>query len=465
MLSAPVHAVLPDFTGLVEKHSPAVVNISTTGKAIATAALPDIFRIPDMPKDEGLQEFLRRFMERYQGEGRGEGEGGGEREEGPDTSSLGSGFVFSKDGYIITNHHVIANADEIVVRLSDRREFTATVIGSDPRSDIALIKIEASDLPVLPIGSAEKLKVGEWVLAIGSPFGFEHTVTAGIVSAKGRSLPSEQYVPFLQTDVAINPGNSGGPLFNMQGEVIGVNAQIYSETGGFMGLSFAIPIEVAIDVAAQIKSKGRVDRGWLGVYIQEVTRELAESFGLSKPAGALVAQVLPNSPSEKAGIRVGDVLLSVDGKSVRRSADLPPIVGRYTIGSKAKLKLLRDGKEIEIVATIEQLPEEDELQVGRTPRGNEAPHSTLGLVLTPLSKEQEEKLKLSEGLVVKEVFKGPAMKAGVRAGDILISINNQRVTTQEALAKLLENLPQDRPVPLLIHREGSPVFLALKLGE
>lgn len=461
VLAGGARAQLPDFTEMVEKNSPAVVNISTSGMA----GLPDIFRMPEMPKDDGLQEFLRRFLERHRG---GDPGAPGENDDLPDgleTNSLGSGFIMSKDGYVITNHHVVANADQVIVRLSDRREFSAKVIGSDPRSDVALLKIDANNLPTLTIGSSEKLKVGEWVLAIGSPFGFEHTVTAGIVSAKGRSLPSEQYVPFIQTDVAINPGNSGGPLFNMKGEVVGINAQIYSETGGFMGLSFAIPIEVAIEVAEQLKTKGKVSRGWLGVYIQEITRELAESFGMPKPMGALVAQVLPNSPSEKAGVKVGDVLLSVDGKPINHSADLPPIIGRYAIGSKAKLKILRNGKEMEIVATIEQLPDEEPTRVGEKRSNEPAQQKTLGLSLAPVPKELKEKLKISGGLLVKEVLKGPARKAGVREGDVIVSINGQAVNSVEELGKLIETLPRDRPVPLLVQREGGPVFLALKLGE
>ena len=317
-----VARTLPDFTELVEQNRAAVVNISTSQRRTASPNRPRVprgFEIPDLPEDSPFQEFFRRFF------------GEGEIEEF-DTQSLGSGFIISPDGYIISNNHVVRNADEVIVRLTDRREFKATVVGTDERSDVALLKIEASELPVVELGTGYELKVGEWVLAIGSPFGFDYSVTAGIVSAKGRSLPRENYVPFIQTDVAINPGNSGGPLFNLQGQVVGVNAQIFSRTGGFMGLSFAIPIDVAMNVANQLRDKGRVSRGWLGVLIQDVTLELAESFGMDKPQGALIARVLDGSPARRAGIEVGDILLSFDGRSIDRSSELPPIVGHTPVG-------------------------------------------------------------------------------------------------------------------------------------
>ena len=287
---------LPDFTELVEENSGAVVNISTTKQNEVKRGLPPGMDIPDLPEDNPFGDLLRRFF----------GEHGGDGEDFFNSRSLGSGFIISKDGYVITNHHVVKGADEIIVKLNDRRELVAELVGSDPRSDIALLKLNATDLPTVRIGSSDDVKVGQWVLAIGSPFGFDASVTAGIVSAKGRSLPSENYVPFIQTDVAINPGNSGGPLFDLDGNVVGINSQIYTRSGGFMGLSFAIPMEVAMDVVDQIKTHGYVSRGWLGVYIQEVTRELAESFGMDKPAGALVAKILPDSPAEESDIKVGD---------------------------------------------------------------------------------------------------------------------------------------------------------------
>ncbi|MGD2112551.1 MAG: Do family serine endopeptidase, partial [Gammaproteobacteria bacterium] len=314
---------LPSFTGLVKDASPAVVNISTSQKVrTGMPQLPEGFEIPDLPEDSPFGELFKYFFDH-----------GDEGDPGfHDAKSLGSGFIISKDGYILTNYHVVNEADEVIVRLSDRRELKAEVIGEDKRSDIALVKIEAHDLPVVKIGRSRDLEVGEWVLAIGSPFGFDLSATAGIVSAKGRSLPRENYVPFIQTDVAINPGNSGGPLFNQNGEVVGVNSQIYSRTGGYMGLSFAIPIEVAMDVVEQLKTKGHVSRGWLGVLIQDVTLDLAESFGMKKPRGALVAKVLPDSPAQAAGIKVGDVIVEFNNREVINSANLPPIVGSSQVG-------------------------------------------------------------------------------------------------------------------------------------
>ena len=341
---------LPDFTDLVEQNSAAVVNISTTQKKPATRpGLPPGMEIPGLPENSPFNEFFRRFF------------GEGEPEEF-DAQSLGSGFIISQDGYVISNNHVIKNADEVVVRLNDRREFVAEVVGADERSDVALLKIEADNLPAVRVGSSSALKVGEWVLAIGSPFGFEHTVTAGIVSAIGRSLPRENYVPFIQTDVAINPGNSGGPLFNLSGEVVGVNSQIFSRTGGFMGLSFAIPIDVAMNVVSQLRDKGRVSRGWLGVLIQDVTRELAESFKMRKPAGALVAKVLPDSPASEAGFEVGDIVLEFNGRGVSRSSDLPPIVGQTPVGTRVPVRILRNGESKTLYVKTAELPGEEELQ-------------------------------------------------------------------------------------------------------
>ncbi|MEQ8937246.1 MAG: trypsin-like peptidase domain-containing protein, partial [Gammaproteobacteria bacterium] len=295
---------LPDFTSLVDENSAAVVNISTSSKRPMANGMPPGFNLPDIPENSPFYEFFKKYFGDIP-------EGQGPSQE---RSSLGSGFIISKDGYVITNHHVIRDADEVIVRLNDRREFVADVIGSDERSDIAVIKIDASDLPVLKLGKADDLRVGEWVLAIGSPFGFDYSVTAGIVSAIGRSLPNENYVPFIQTDVAINPGNSGGPLFNLDGEVIGVNSQIYSRTGGFMGLSFAVPVDVVESVYKQLRDKGRVSRGWLGVLIQDVTRELAESFEMEHPHGALIAKVLDDGPAQMAGIEVGDIIIEYDNK-------------------------------------------------------------------------------------------------------------------------------------------------------
>jgi len=322
---------LPDFIPLVEENAAAVVNISTILKKSNGSPQVRGHNMPDIPKDSPFYDFFNKFF----------GEIPGDMSPHQQRSSLGSGFIMSNDGYIITNNHVVKDADEIIVRLSDRREFVAEVIGTDERSDIAVLKIEGKKLPILKLGDSSRLKVGEWVLAIGSPFGFDHSVTQGIISAMGRSLPNENYVPFIQTDVAINPGNSGGPLFNLQGEVIGVNSQIYSRTGGFMGMSFAIPVNVVKDVYKQLKEQGHVSRGWLGVLIQDVTRELAESFAMKKPHGALVAKVLSDSPAEKAGFKVGDVIVSFNGDKIDVSSDLPPMVGSTKVGKSVPVKASR----------------------------------------------------------------------------------------------------------------------------
>src|SRR5919198_4331449 len=343
--------VLPDFTRLVEDQGNAVVNISTT-QAVRRSAVPQVPGI----EDEEVLEFLRRFIPRQPGPGQSPGPGGpGPR---PESRSLGSGFIISNDGYILTNSHVVEGADEINVKFTDKREFKARVIGADKRTDIALIKIEGGNLPAVKFGDPTKLKVGEWVVAIGAPFGFENTVTAGIVSAKGRSLPQENFVPFIQTDVAINPGNSGGPLFNLRGEVVGINSQIYSRTGGFMGLSFAIPADVALDVQRQLKEKGRVARGRIGVVIQEVTRDLASSFGLDRARGALVNQVEKGSPAEKAGIEPTDIITAFDGKPVESSSDLPRIVGATRPGSTATVEVWRKGATKKLALTVGELQEE-----------------------------------------------------------------------------------------------------------
>lgn len=453
---SPVFALssgLPDFVPLVEQNSPAVVNISTTQK-IKSPAAGNFELPPGMPDNEMLQEFLKKFFEQ-QGK-----EMPPLEDEFGDASSLGSGFIISPDGYIVTNNHVISGADEIVVRLSDRRVFVADIIGKDARSDVALIKIDADKLPVLKIGSSDKLRAGEWVLAIGSPFGFEHSVTSGIVSAKGRSLPSENYVPFIQTDVAINPGNSGGPLFNMDGEVVGINSQIYSRTGGFMGLSFSIPIEMAMDVVDQLKANGKVSRGWLGVYIQEVTRELAESFSMDKPSGALVAKVIENSPSEKAGIQVGDIILEFEGETIDNSAALPPKVGRVRPGMEATTKVLRDGKELNIKVMIEELPDNDTASAIPDVVLDEVA-SALGLTVETAPSEKEG--EAAKGVLVTAVTDGAGKQAGVQAGDVIVSLNNKAVGNLDDLKSIVADMPRNRPVPMLIHRAGSPVFLAIKV--
>ncbi len=447
---------LPDFTTLVEEFSPAVVNISTSQKRRQPRRrqqLPKGFEIPDLPEDSPFNEFFRRFF------------GEGDIEEF-NTQSLGSGFIISSDGYIISNNHVVKDADEIIVRLSDRREFVAEVIGTDDRSDMALLKIEAVDLPVVKLGTGYVLQVGEWVLAIGSPFGFEHSATAGIVSAKGRSLPRENYVPFIQTDVAINPGNSGGPLFNLDGEVVGVNSQIFSRTGGFMGLSFAIPINVAMNVVDQLRTKGHVSRGWLGVLIQDVTRELAESFGMQKPEGALVAKVLPDSPAEEAGFQVGDIVLEFAGTQVARSSELPPIVGTAQVGERVPVKILRNGKSETLRVLIAELPGEDEITLAASGRKGGATADKLGLSVVDLTAEMRKKHEITEnGVLVESVDEGPARRAGVRKGDLILMFNNTKVKDSAHFEALSADLPAGKAVSVLVQRQGNPIFLALKTED
>ncbi len=352
------------------------------------------------------------------------------------------------------------------MRLSDRREFKAKVIGTDDRSDIALLKIDAENLPTVRLGVGYDLKVGEWVLAIGSPFGFDYSVTAGIVSAKGRSLPRENYVPFIQTDVAINPGNSGGPLFNLDGEVVGVNSQIFSRTGGFMGLSFAIPIDVAMDVAEQLQEKGRVSRGWLGVLIQDVTRELAESFGMEKPGGALIAKVLPESPAESAGFQVGDVVLSFNEQAVNRSSDLPPIVGRTRVGTRVPVEVLRNGKAETLYVVTAELPEEQQVAEATRKEPETAEDNKLGLAVTDLTDEQRKKMEVKDhGVLVSEVGDGPARSAGIREGDVVLMLNGVKVESSAQFKRLASELPAGKAVSILVQRQGNPIFLALKTED
>jgi serine protease Do len=445
---------LPDFVPLVEAQGPAVVNISTRQTQQKTRR-PHGFSVPDLPEGNPLNDFLRRYF--------------GDEGEAPDEEhlarSLGSGFIISSDGYILTNHHVVEGADEVIVRTNDRREFVATVMGSDRRSDTALLKVEATGLPTVKLGSGKDLKVGEWVLAIGSPFGFEHSATAGIVSATGRSLPSENYVPFIQTDVAINPGNSGGPLFNLNGEVVGVNSQIYSRTGGFMGLSFAIPIEVAMDAAEQLKTKGRVSRGWLGVLIQDVTRDLAETFGMKQPAGALVAQVLPDSPAAKAGLEPGDVILKYDGTDVGESSSLPQMVGVTRVGQAAKVEILRRGRAKELTVVIGELPEEDEV-AGRAGRSEPAAANRLGLAVRDLTPEQREQAGIEKGgVLVEQVTPGPGEQIGVKPGDLILMLDGQEVTNARQFKELVDGIHPGRSVAMLVQRGDGRMFYALKLPK
>ena len=444
---------LPNFVDLVKETSSAVVNISTTQKVQSgMPELPEGFEMPEFPEDSPFGELFKYFFEQQ-----GDGEPGYH-----DAKSLGSGFIISKDGYVMTNYHVVKDADEIIVRLSDRRELKAEVIGVDPRSDVALLKIDATGLPVVNIGESGDLEVGEWVLAIGSPFGFDHSATAGIVSAKGRSLPRENYVPFIQTDVAINPGNSGGPLFNQAGEVVGVNSQIYSRTGGYMGLSFAIPIEVAMDVAEQLKTSGKVSRGWLGVLIQDVTLDLAESFGMKHPRGALVAKVLPDSPALSSGINVGDIIVTFNDQDVVNSSSLPPIVGSSEVGVKLPVTVIRNGREKTLHVKLGELPE-DEAVAQATTRSEKKVTNRLGFSAIELSDKKKQELEIEGGVEVGHIVSGAASKAGVRKGDIILAIDNTAVTNLRQFKKMVEGLKTGRSVALLVQRDGSPTFLAIKV--
>ncbi len=438
---------LPDFTDLVEKQGPAVVNISTT----------QIIRNPhglqDIPEDDPFYEFFRRFAPQMPRE--------------QESQSLGSGFIISSDGYIMTNAHVVDSADRITVRLTDKREFRAKVIGADRRTDVALLKIDASGLPKIIAGDPNKLKVGEWVIAIGSPFGFDNSVTAGIVSAKGRSLPRDNFVPFIQTDVAINPGNSGGPLFNMNGEVVGINSQIYTRSGGSMGLSFAIPIDVATQVADQLRTSGKVTRGRIGVAIQEVTRELAESFGLSKPAGALISSVEKDGPADKAGVQVSDVIVKFNGKVVNSANDLPRIVAATKPGTKATIELWRKGETKLVTVEVAQMPEEGKLaQASKKPAddGTET-ISRLGISVSELGKDQLDELQISGGLLVEEVKGSPARAAGLQRGDILLSIGNTPIHSLKQFNENLKQVAKGKNVALLVRRGDAATYVAIRLDD
>ncbi len=435
-------SALPDFSALVEQNGPAVVNISTT-----TAPVRTQMQLPQIPGEPGdpIQEFFRRFqIPMPQGDAIRKG--------------VGSGFIVSADGYILTNAHVVDDASEVTVKLTDKREFKAKVIGVDRRTDVALVKIDARDLPMVRIGDASRARVGEWVAAIGSPFGLENTVTAGIISAKSRSLPDENYVPFIQTDVAINPGNSGGPLFNMAGEVIGINSQIYSRTGGYMGLSFAVPIDVAMKVKNDLQKYGKVSRGRLGVTIQGVSQDLADSFGLKKAQGALVAAVEPKSPADKAGIKTGDIILSVDGRTIENSIDLPRVIGESRPGTAVTLKVWRQGETKELRASLGEAPAE---KVARADSESKAKPSKLGLAVRPLTEEERKQIEAEGGLLV-EQSEGPAARAGVQAGDVILAFNNQPVKTVDQLRRLVDR--SRGSIALLIQREGNKIYVPIRLS-
>lgn len=445
---------LPDFTELVEKHGSAVVNISTT-QVVKGRGQQSPFPFDE---DDPMFDLFRRFMP-PQGPGRSAPRDFEHR-------SLGSGFLVTADGYIMTNAHVVDAADEVVVKLIDKREFRAKVIGADKRTDVALLKIEANGLPTVKLGDPSALRVGEWVLAIGSPFGFDNSVTAGIVSAKGRSLPQENYVPFIQTDVAINPGNSGGPLFNMRGEVVGINSQIYSRSGGFMGISFAIPIDLAMDIQNQLRASGRVSRGRMGVVIQEVTKELAESFGLPKAQGALVSAVEKGGPAEKAGIEPGDVILRFDGKAISASSDLPRVVAATRPGAKVSVGLWRKGGAKDLDVVVAELPAEDKqaAKAGK-PKPAEQSANRLGLVVSELTAEQRKELRIAGGLLIEDI-RGNATRTDLQRGDILLAVISKGSTTElrtvEQFNRVLAQFDKSASVTLLVRRGDVQTFVTIK---
>ena len=455
MMQDAAAADLPDFTQLVKQHAAAVVNVSTTQKVPESATTED--EQLQMPQGAPFDDFMRRFFG---------GQGGAIPAPRQKAKSLGSGFIISRDGYMITNHHVVKDAATIIVRLQDRRELEAKVIGSDKRSDIALLKLDGNDLPTVKIGSSADLEVGEWVVAIGSPFGFDHSVTAGIVSAKGRSLPSDSYVPFIQTDVAINPGNSGGPLFNMKGEVVGVNSQIYSRTGGFMGLSFSVPLDVAMKVVEQIKSSGHVKRGWLGVQIQDVSRELAESFGMKNPQGALVSKVVKDSPAQKSGLQVGDVIIKFNGKSIATSSALPPMVGITPIKKDVPVVVVRRGKNKTLTVRIGELTDE----VAETPIQEEEAGTVeidrMGVNVSDVPEDMRAQLKIPRGgSLIHQVKQGPAADSGLRRGDVILQVQYQDVEDAKQLKQLIDAVDSGRPVAILVQRGIHPIYLAIKLND
>lgn len=456
-------AALPDFTPLVQKHGAAVVNISSTtnvkmnpGPGGPEQGGPGQGgpELPGIPEDHPLYEFFKRF---------GPPEGMEPDPRGGPRMGSGSGFIISDDGYVLTNAHVVASADEVTVALTDKREFKAKVIGVDRRTDIALLKIDATGLPKLALGNSADVKVGEWVVAIGSPFGFENSVTAGIISAKGRSLSGESYVPFLQTDVAVNPGNSGGPLFNLKGEVVGINSQIFSRTGGYMGLSFAIPIEIAMNISDQLRTSGKVSRGRLGVVIQPLTAQLAKSFGKDDPNGALVASTEKGSPAEKAGLQAGDVIVQFNGKPVKDSRELPLMVATSKPGASVPVEVWRKGSSKEFKVTLGELPPLEPVASARSEGKEPASVDKLGLALSNLTPPQQSQLKIDRGVLVENAT-GAAAKAGIRKGDVILGVKDKNVGSVEEFNKLVSEAKSGESLALLVKREEATIFIPVTVG-
>jgi len=440
---------LPDFTSLVEETGPAVVNIQVIqfGERASTGRADGM----ENPHDgQEIPEFFRRFFDVP----------GAPQNGSPDRRGAGSGFIIEPDGYIVTNHHVVDGADQIIVRMADRREFEAELVGSDPLSDIALLKIDASKLPTLKLGDSNSLRPGEWVVAIGSPFNFDQSVTAGIVSAKGRSTNQQQYVPFIQTDVAINRGNSGGPLLNMDGEVVGINSWILSSGGGYMGLSFSIPIETASGAVKQLREHGKVSRGLLGVQVGAVNREMAEAFGLERPVGALVNDVTTGSAAERAGILPGDVILAFNDQSVESSGDLPPLVGANPPGTEAEVLVIRNGKEKSFIVTLDALESDEDGNLLAT-NSDSGQSNALGILVEPINENRRRALGDPDGgVIVSRIESDAAFRAGLRTGDVILTINNESVEDTESFDQIAESLPRDKAVALRVMREGITRYLA-----
>jgi serine protease Do len=444
---------LPDFTELYEQQGPAVVSIDVTQTARRQ-------QMPEISEDDPFYEFFRRFGQIPRGQA---------RPRDFEQQSTGSGFILAADGYVLTNAHVVDDASEVTVKLSDKREFRAKVIGTDKRTDVALLKIEATGLPKVTIGDPDKLRVGEWVAAIGKPFGLENTITAGIVSAKGRELPNENLVPFIQTDVPINPGNSGGPLFNLKGEVVGINSLIFSRTGGYMGLAFAIPIDVAMNVVKQIQEKGRVTRGRIGVQIQEVNRETADAFGLAKASGALVNSVEKGGPADKAGIEAGDIITKVDGRAVNTSSELPRIITQVRPGTKISLQLWRKGATKDVTVTVAELKEDEAPRPARraAPSKEKAKPNRMGLVLTDLTDEQKKELEIKNGVVVEDI-RGTA-RGDIQPGDVILAVISRGATieakTAEQINTLIAKLEKGTSVTFQLRRGQQQFFSTVRLGN
>jgi serine protease Do len=445
---------IPDFSGLVETYGPAVVNISAK-HVVKHTARRSMQQLPVDPSDPFYQ-FFKRFYGQFPGFNGGGGDDGGSQDDTP-SASLGSGFIISNDGYILTNAHVVDGANVVTVKLTDKREFRAKVVGADKQSDVAVLKINASNLPTVKIGDPNQSKVGQWVVAIGSPYGFDNTVTSGIISAKARSLPNENYTPFIQTDVPVNPGNSGGPLFNLQGQVIGINSMIYSQTGGFQGLSFAIPIDEAIRVKDELVKTGHVSRGRLGVAVQGVNQTLADSFGLQKPVGALVSSVDPGGPAAKAGLQAGDVILAVNGNPVNDSTDLPAQIASMKPGSKATLDVWRDKSKKQMSVTLGSLSDTKVADSGQ----HATEQGRLGVAVRPLTPQERSGTSLAHGLLVQQAS-GPAASAGIQPGDVILAVNGRPVTSVEQLRQVIAKAGNS--VALLIQRDNAQIFVPVDLG-